>query len=128
MRFLDFEELEIFHNRIIEKTGGSKGTRDKGLLESALNKPFQTFDGEDLYRTLVDKISAVTFSLISNHGFVDGNKRIGVSVMLFLLKTNNIELQYAQSDLVELGLGVASGKLNEINIKEWIESKMVKKA
>lgn len=97
------------------------------MLESALNKPFQTFDGEDLYKTLVDKTSAVTFSLISNHGFVDGNKRIGVSVMLFLLKLNKIELKYSQSDLVELGLGVASGKLNEINIKEWIERKMVKK-
>lgn len=128
MRFLDLEELKIFHNRIIERTGGSKGIRDEGLLESALNKPFQTFDGEDLYKTLVDKISAVTFSLISNHGFVDGNKRIGVSVMLFLLRLNKIEIKYLQTDLVGLGLGVASGKLNEKNIKEWIEEKMVKKA
>lgn len=128
MKFIDFEELEFFHNRIIEKTGGSKGIRDKDLLESAINKPFQTFDGEDLYKDIFDKISAITFSLINNHGFIDGNKRIGVSVMLLLLKLNDIEIKYTQQDLIEFGLGVATGKYNEEFIKEWIENKKVKKA
>jgi death on curing protein len=124
MNFIDFEEVEIFHAKIIEKTGGSKGIRDRGLIESALNKPFQTFDGKDLYNSILDKISAITFSLISNHGFIDGNKRIGVAVMIFLLRINNIEIKYSQKDLVELGLGVASGKIKESGIYEWIEGRI----
>jgi death on curing protein len=124
MNFIDFEEVEIFHTKTIEKTGGSKGIRDIGLIESALNKPFQTFDGKDLYNSVVDKISAITFSLISNHGFIDGNKRIGVAVMLFLLRVNNIEIKYSQKDLVDLGLGVASGKIKESGINEWIEGRI----
>jgi len=71
MKFINLEELEFFHNRIIERTGGSKGIRDKDLLKSAINKPFQTFGGEDLYKDLLDKISAITFSLINNHGFCE---------------------------------------------------------
>lgn len=125
--FLNFEELEIFHNKIIDKTGGSKGIRDNGLLESALNKPFQTFDGVDLYESAVDKISAITFSLISNHGCVDGNKRIGIATMLFLLRINNIKIKYSQDELVKLGLGVASSEFSEIDVKKWILCKLVNK-
>lgn len=72
------------------------------MIESAINKPFQTFDGKDLYDSIDEKVAAVTFSLIKNHGFIDGNKRIGVSVMLFLLKLNNIEIKYTQQDWIKL--------------------------
>ncbi|MDQ2087964.1 type II toxin-antitoxin system death-on-curing family toxin [Herbivorax sp. ANBcel31] len=128
MKFIDLEELEFFHNQIIERTGGIKGIRDKDLLESSINKPFQTFGGEDLYKEIIDKISAITYSLINNHGFIDGNKRIGVSVMLLLLRLNDVEIKYTQQDLIEFGLIVAKGKYNEESIKEWIEKKRVKKA
>ena len=123
MKFIDFEELEFFHDRIIERTGGSKGIRDKDLLESAINKPFQTFDGEDLYKDIIDKISAITFSLINNHGFIDGNKRIGVSVMLLLLKLNDIEIKYTQKTYRIWVRVSATGKYNEEFIREWIEIK-----
>lgn len=127
MKSIDFEELEVFHSKIIKKTGGINGIRDKALLESAINKHFQTFDGQYLYKSIFDKIGAITFSLINNHGFVDGNKRIGVSVMLLLLRLNDIEIKYTQLELIELGLGVASGKFDESYIKEWIERKLVKR-
>lgn len=128
MKFIDYEEVLIFHKKIIAKTGGSDGVRDKGLIESALNKPFQTFDGEDLYKDDIDKITAVTYSLVSNHGFIDGNKRIGIAVMLLLLKLNSLNIDYTQDSLIELGLGIASGRIKEFEIKKWINEKLEKKA
>ena len=90
MEMIALEEIIIFHEKIIEKTGGSQGVRDIGLIESAINRPFQTYDGIEFYPEIESKISAITYSLINNHGFVDGNKRIGVSVMLLLLKLNDV--------------------------------------
>lgn len=90
------------------------------MVESAIKKPLQTFDGKDLYESNIDKIVTVTYSLISNHAFIDGNKRIGVAVMIYLLRLNNISIDYTQKDLIELVLGVASGKLVEQDIAKWI--------
>lgn len=77
MKGIDVEEIMIFHRKIIEQTGGSDGVRDIGLIKSALNRAFSTFDGNDLYKEIEDKVSVITYGLIKNHGFVDGNKRIG---------------------------------------------------
>ncbi len=110
----------IYHQKIMKVTGGADGVRDQGLLESALGKAEQTFDGEELYSELIRKVSVVIFSLIKNHGFVDGNKRVGVAVMLLLLQLNGYSIQYSQDELVQLGLGTAEGKLNEKDIEEWI--------
>lgn len=99
MKCITLAQLIEFHRRITIKTGGSDGVRDKGLLESALNRPFATFSGEDLYTPIEKKIAVVTHSLISNHGFVDGNKR---------------------EELVELGIGTAEGKYLEEDIFNWI--------
>ena len=78
------------------------------------------FSGEDLYTPIEKKIAVVTHSLISNHGFVDGNKRIGVSTMILLSKLNNIKLEFTQEELVELGIGTAEGKYLEEDIFNWM--------
>ncbi|GGH68108.1 type II toxin-antitoxin system death-on-curing family toxin [Saccharibacillus endophyticus] len=120
MKSITIDQLLVYHQKIMKVTGGADGVRDQGLLESALGKAEQTFDGEELYPGLTRKVSVVTFSLIKNHGFVDGNKRIGVAVMLLLLRLNGYSIRYSQDELVQLGLGTAEGKLNEKDIEEWI--------
>ncbi len=123
METVSIENVIVFHRKIIEKTGGSMGIRDEKSLDSALNRGFSTFDGEYLYKSDVEKISAITHSLISNHAFVDGNKRIGISIMLLLLKLNKIEITFSQAELIDLGLGVASNKYVFEYIVGWINEK-----
>ena len=120
MKTISLEELLVFHRKIIEKTGGSKGIRDLNLIESALNRAFVTFESKDLYKDIIDKIAAITYGLINNHGFVDGNKRIGIAVMLFLLKLNELKIRYSQKELIKLGLGIADGLITEENLRNWI--------
>jgi death-on-curing protein len=76
MRFLTLGEVVVLHRAILVATGGAEGIRDLNALESALAQPKATFDGTDLYPTVVDKASALAFGLAMNHPFVDGNKRI----------------------------------------------------
>ncbi len=120
MKFVAFEEVVYFHKKIIQATGGSYGIRDIGLIKSSLNRAYVTFDGQDLYKENKDKIVAITYSLIKNHGFIDGNKRIGVAVMLLLLRLNDIKIEYTQKELIELGSGIADGSFDEKEIKRWI--------
>ena len=120
MKTISLEELLVFHRKIIEKTGGSKGIRDLNLIESALNRAFVTFESKDLYKDVIDKIAAITYGLIQNHGFVDGNKRIGIAVLLFLLKLNELKIRYSQEELIKLGLGIADGLITEENLRNWI--------
>lgn len=117
---LSVEQVLAVHKIMIEKTGGSGGVRDEGLLESALNSPFQTFDGKDVYPSLLHKAAALCRGIISNHPFVDGNKRTGVHVMLIFLEINGAQLKYAQNDLIYLGLETASGKLDGVGVFNWL--------
>lgn len=94
---------------VIEMTGGVDGVRDNDLLDSALNAPFQTFDGKELYPALLSKVAVMCRSIILNHSFVDRNKRTGIHVTLIFLELKGIELQYSQNELIELGFGVAAG-------------------
>lgn len=126
MKNLEFNQVITFHKKIILATGGSQGVKDRGLIESALHRGDSSFGGEEFYKTIESKVAAIAHSLISNHGFVDGNKRIGVSVMLILLKLNSVEIQYSQQELIELGLSVASGEIDELQIEKWIQSKKIK--
>ncbi len=114
------EQILAVHSRMIEMTGGVDGVRDNSLLDSALNAPFQTFDGKELYPALLSKAAVMCRSIISNHPFVDGNKRIGIHVMLIFLELNGIKLQYSQNELIELGLGVASSNLSSDDILKWL--------
>lgn len=121
MRTLTIADIILLQHKLINQTGGSHGVRDLGLIESALSRMQASFDGEDLYVTIESKVAAVTFSLINNHGFIDGNKRAGIAVMLLLLRINGYCLKYTQAELIRIGLGIASGELNEFSIVEWIQ-------
>ncbi len=125
MIFFEYEQVVKLHSSLISKTGGMDGVRDANLLDSALKAPFQTFGGNDLYPDILDKASQLCYSLIENHPFADGNKRIGVHLTLLFLKLNNIELRYSQQELIDFGLGVASGKLNKDDIKDWMIKRTV---
>ena len=114
------QQVLAVHSMMIEMTGGVDGVRDNSLLDSALNAPFQTFDGKELYPALLSKAAVMCRSIISNHPFVDGNKRIGIHVMLIFLELNGIELQYSQNELIELGLEVASSNLSSDDILKWL--------
>ena len=120
MIFFEYEQVVKIHRSLIEKTGGMDGICDAQLLDSALKTPFQTFGGNNLYPNILDKASQLCYSLIENHPFVDGNKRIGVHLMLLFLKLNNIEVNYSQQELVDFGLDIASGKISKNDIKGWI--------
>ncbi|UTC52824.1 type II toxin-antitoxin system death-on-curing family toxin [Treponema sp. OMZ 803] len=120
MIFFEYEQVVKIHRSLIEKTGGMDGIRDAQLLDSALKTPFQTFGGNNLYPDILDKASQLCYSLIENHPFIDGNKRIGVHLMLLFLKLNNIEVNYSQQELVDFGLDIASGKMSKNDIKGWI--------
>ena len=120
MKRLTKTQILKMHSLLIQKTGGSDGVRDEGLLDSALNLPFQSFDGEDIYKTIQAKAARLGFSLINNHPFVDGNKRIGILVMLVFLEINGIEIICTDEELVELGLGVADGSVSYKDLLNWI--------
>ena len=120
MIFFEYEQVVKIHRSLIEKTGGMDSICDAQLLDSALKTPFQTFGGNNLYPDILDKASQLCYSLIENHPFVDGNKRIGVHLMLLFLKLNNIEVNYSQQELVDFGLDIASGKMSKNDIKGWI--------
>lgn len=122
MIFFDYEQVIKIHSSLIEKTGGIDGVREVKLLDSALKTPFQTFDGADLYSDIFDKASQLCYSLIENHPFLDGNKRIGVHLSLLFLKLNGVELNYTQQELIDFGLEIASGKMSSDDIKEWFLS------
>ena len=87
---LSKSQVLLIHDQLISETGGSSGLRDEGILDSALNAPFQTFSGEDVYPSLQQKVARLCFCLVKNHPFVDGNKRIGAHVMLVFLALNGI--------------------------------------
>ena len=124
-RYLSLAEVLRLHGRIIDDTGGSDGLRDLGLLESALAQPRQTFGGADLYPTLTEKAAAVGFSLINNHPFVDGNKRIGHAVVEAMLMLNGFELAAGVDESEAEILAVAAGQRSREQFHAWIESKMV---
>ncbi len=120
MKRLTKTQVIRMHRLLIQETGGSEGIRDEGLLDSALNAPFQTFDGEDVYKTIQAKAAKLGFSLINNHPFIDGNKIIGTLAMLVFLEINGIEINCTDDELIKLGLGLADGSVNNMNLLGWI--------
>ena len=114
------EKVKLLHQLMAEATGGSIGVRDEGLLDSAIEGAFAAFDGVELYPSKEEKAAKLGYSLISNHAFVDGNKRIGVYVMLSFLELNGIHIEATDEDVVSLGLGVADGSMEQKDILDWI--------
>ena len=120
MKKLSKEQVLMLHAELLRETGDAEGLRDEGLLDSALNAPFQSFGETDVFPSLQQKGARLGYGLICNHAFVDGNKRIGTHVMLVFLALNGIELEYTQEGLSDMVLGVASGELQFEDMVKWI--------
>ena len=108
-----------------EETGGSAGVRDMGLLNSALESAYATFGGDELYPSREEKGARVGFSLISNHAFVDGNKRIGMFIMLIFLEVNGVKIRPTNDEVVRVGLAVAAGEMKYEELLAWIRENSV---
>lgn len=114
------EKVKLLHQLLWEESGGSVGLRDEGLLDSALESAFAGFGDTELYPTKEEKAARLGYALISNHAFVDGNKRIGVYVMLSFLEMNGIRLQCTDDELVHIGLSIAAGEMKYEALLQWI--------
>ncbi len=114
------EKVLLLHQIMAEATGGSIGVRDEALLESALESAFSGYGDKEFYPTKEEKGARLGYSLISNHAFVDGNKRIGVYVMLSFLEMNGIRIHCTDEDLIHIGLAVADGSMNYEELLDWI--------
>ena len=110
----------LLHQLVAQESGGDPGVRDEAILDSALASAFQTFGGEDLHPTKEEKAAALGHSLIANHAFVDGNKRIGMLVMLSFLEANGIPLSVTDAEIADVGLAVAAGRMTRHDLLDWI--------
>ena len=120
MKKLSKKQILMLHTQLIQQTGGSDGVRDYNLLDSALENPFQSFGGDELYPTIQAKAARLGYGLIKNHCMIDGNKRIGTHAMLVFLALNGIELKYMQKELYETILDVAAGKIEYEDLLQWV--------
>ena len=114
------EKTLLLHKLLTDETGGDPGLRDASLLDSAVESVYQTFGGQELYPTREEKGARLGYSLISNHAFVDGNKRIGMFVMMTFLEINGVRIAPAVEDVVRVGLAVASGEMKYDELLRWI--------
>ncbi len=120
MILLNKEQIKYLHSKMIQETGGSNGIRDEGLPDSALSAPFQSFGGMELYPSMIRKGARLCYGLIKNHAFFDGNKCIGIYAMLVFLELNGMEIECSEEELIALGLGIASGEIEEKDVGIWI--------
>ena len=122
MRYLSISEVFELHDRVISSSGGSRGIRDINALESAINQPRQTFDQKDLYPDIVTKAAALCFSLVMNHPFVDGNKRVGHAAMETFLILNDYEILASVDEQESVMLSLAAGKMSRTSFLEWLNN------
>ncbi len=127
MRYLTLTEVLELHRRIVKQSGGAEGVRELGGIQSALAQPQMTFGGDDLYPTIESKATAICFSLVMNHPFVDGNKRIGHAAMETFLVLNGFELSAAVDDSEQVILRLAAGDITRDELLLWIVSHMQRK-
>jgi death-on-curing protein len=125
MRYLSIEEVISLHSRVIAQSGGGPGLRDRGALESAVAQPEMSFGGEYLYQTVAEKTAALGHSLIQNHPFVDGNKRVGHAAMEVFLVLNGYEIGATVDEQEQIILAVASGQMERAALGEWIDQHIV---
>ena len=124
---IELRDVLNIHNILIDKFGGSKGVRDQGSLESAINRPFASFDKQDLYPTPSDKAAAILESILINHPFVDGNKRIAYVLMRLILLDNGLDLVANQEDKYKMVISASTGDIRFDDIKKWIVTRLKKK-
>jgi len=128
MRFLTLEQVLNLQQRVVEKTGGATGIRDKGILESAIAQPYMTYNGQDLYPSLIEKVAALGFSLINNHPFVDGNKRIGHAAIEVTLLMNGFEIVANIDEQETVILSVAGNDMTRESFLKWLCEHVQEKA
>ena len=119
---IPFKEVELLHRILIDKFGGSHGIRDKAALESAIARPFQTFDGNDLYPSVFEKAASLIESILVNHPFIDGNKRTGYTLLRLYLIQNGLDINASQDNKYEFVIDIASGTLKYEGILSWLKS------
>ncbi|MDR2953000.1 MAG: type II toxin-antitoxin system death-on-curing family toxin [Treponema sp.] len=122
MKKLDIETVITMHSELIAQSGGLDGIRDKNMLDASINSPYHTFEGHHLYPTIQAMAAHLAFSLIKNHPFLDGNKRIGILSMLVFLDINGLPVDCTDDELVTLGMGLADSSITETELIEWIIS------
>lgn len=118
MKKLNKAQILLLHKQLIDEFGGDESLRDENLLDMSINSPYQTFNEEDLYKTIIEKAVHLGFSIIKNHPFNDGNKRVGAHAMIVLLALNSYYLEYSQNELVNIIYGVASSEKTEEDLLE----------
>lgn len=122
MKYLTKEQVIYLHKQLIQEFGGMEGIRNEGLLESAIASPFQTFSLKEFYPTIEEKAARLGYGLVSNHCFIDGNKRIGAHAMLVFLALNDIQLDFTQEELIQIFLDLASSNSDYNTLLVWIRS------
>jgi death-on-curing protein len=122
MRRLSLETIVAMHGELIAQTGGLDGVREPKMLDASVNSPFHTFDGQYLYPTIQAMAAHLAFSLIKNHPFLDGNKRIGILTMLAFLEMNGLPISCTNDELIDIGLDLAESTIDEAGLIEWIIS------
>ena len=122
MIWISAEDVILIHSRIIQGSGGSDGLRDSAGLEAAIAAPMQTFDGQELYPSDIEKIARLGFGLASNHAFVDGNKRIGAMMTQLLLKWNGYDLTLRSGELADMFIAIADGTAKEKDLLDWLSA------
>ena len=118
---IDIGDVLNIHEFLIHKFGGTHGINDQNLLESAIARPFQTFDKIDLYKSHFEKAAALLESIVSNHPFIDGNKRTGWVLMRLYLKENGLDIKASQAEKYDFVISIASNKLSFREVADWIE-------
>jgi death-on-curing protein len=121
---ISLELAVAIHKVLIQQYGGSYGIRDQSLLESALQRPFQTFDNVDLYPDPVAKAAAIIESIVKNHPFIDGNKRTGYVLMRVLLKKEGLDIQASQDEKYAFVIQIAEGRIDFEKIQNWIQKNL----
>jgi death on curing protein len=127
MRHLTVAEVLDLHHLILQGSGGMEGVRDMNALESALGLPRMTFEGAELYTTIADKASALAFSLIKNHPFLDGNKRVGHAAMETYLVLNGHEIGAPIDEQEQIILQLAEGSIGREEFTDWLRSHLIDK-
>ena len=117
---INIEIVKFFHTILIEEFGGSNGIRDLNALKAAIQRPYATFDGKDLYPTIIDKAAALVEILVKNHAFIDGNKRIGYVMLRFFLMESGYDLSASQTEKYKFIIEISKGNLDFEGIKKWI--------
>ena len=114
------DKILLLHRILAESTGGSAGVRDEALLDSAIESAYAGFGDREFYPTKEEKGARLGYALISNHAFVDGNKRIGIYVMLSFLEMNGVPVRCTDEELVKIGLSVADGTMGYEDLLQWV--------